>query len=167
MTWFDSLIILVSIGIVLYEARQEAGRGLLDAVMTMAAVHFSAELAPAVTLWMQWKPLPGSDSAPLAMLACFLVLWLGGLLISRTLHRQFRWSMDQFDFLFGAVFGMVIAVSLGHVITDMTARFALASTGELPHFVQNSLLADELRNFRSYHYVLAVFHNYQDGRGGQ
>jgi hypothetical protein len=167
MTWFDGFLLLLVIGVVMFEARQESGRGLLDAVATLAAVHFSGQFAPMLTLAMKWKPFPGTEVSPLAQLACFAGFLTVGLFASRTLHKQLRWSMDQFDLVFGVAFGLVVAVSLGHVFTDFAARMAILKYGGVPDCLRNSMLADELRSFRSYNYVLSVFHSYQDGRGVQ
>jgi hypothetical protein len=165
MTWFDLLFVVLVLAVVVWESRMETGRALLDTVAVLAAMQFSRGLAAVLTDAFQWRPLPGSPMSPLALLIAFSVLLLLGLLLSKALHHHARWSMDQFDLLFGAALGLVIAVALGHQVADITARFVIEKNGFLPEFYQNSLVADELRSFRTYHYVVAVFHGYQSGRG--
>jgi hypothetical protein len=164
MTWFDVLVLLGVVVLVLFEAQQEAGRGLLDAVATVVAVHLGKVFAPALTEALHWKPLPGTEASPLAQGVCFVGFWIVGLLVSGFVHRQTRWSMDNFDLFFGVAFGLMIAIAVGHVTTDVTARTAIMKHGTLPAYMQNSFMADELRSFRSYHYVLDTFQNAQDGR---
>jgi hypothetical protein len=165
MTWFDGLFVVLVLAVVVWEARMETGRALLDTVAVLAAMQFSRGLGVKLTDTMNWKPLPGSDLSPLALLITFSGLLILGLLISRTLHRHARWSMDQFDLLFGAALGLVMAVALGHQVADIAARFVIEKHGTLPDYFQNSLVADELRSFRTYHLVVDVFHTYQEGRG--
>lgn len=164
MTWFDLLFVILVLAVVVWEARMETGRALLDTVAVIAAMQFSRLPAAALTDAMNWRPLPGSDMSPLASLISFSILLVLGLVLSKVLHRHARWSMDQFDLLFGAALGLVMAVALGHQVADITARFVIERHGFLPDYYQNSLVADELRSFRTYHYVVAVFHTYQNGR---
>jgi hypothetical protein len=72
--------------------------------------------------------------------------------------------MDNFDLAFGVAFGLMIAVAAGHVLTDCSARMAIMKQGRLPDYYANSYLADELRSFRSYHYVINTFEEAQRGR---
>src|SRR5687767_3291811 len=129
MTWFDVLVLLGVVVLVLFEAQQEAGRGLLDAVATVAAVHLGKLFAPALTSALHWKPLPGTEASPLAQGLCFLGFWAVGLCLSTVVHRQTRWSMDNFDLFFGVAFGLMIAIAVGHVTTDVTARQAIMKHG--------------------------------------
>jgi hypothetical protein len=163
MTWFDALVLLLVVGVVLFEARQEAGRGLLDTAATLAAVQASFVYAAPLTRALGWPPMPGTDVAPLAQMLLFLAAWGVFLVLSRQLHKQTRWSMDHFDLVFGVAFGLMISVAAGHVMTDSTARMAIMRQGQPPAYMRDSYLADELRSFRSYHYVLNVFHAAQNG----
>jgi uncharacterized membrane protein required for colicin V production len=163
MTWFDALVLLIVVGVVLFEARQEAGQGLLDTVATLGAVQISLLYSAPFTAWLGWKPMPEAEVSPGAQLLLFGLCWSVGLLLSRLLHRQTRWSMDHFDLVFGMAFGLMIAVAAGHVVTDSAARMAIMDRGAPPHYMRDSYLVDELRSFRSYHYVLNVFHAAQNG----
>src|SRR5437879_4457610 len=102
MSWFDALLLLILGAIFLHEIRQEAGRGLMDALATLIAAHGAAPAAAWLTAALGWKALPGTDSAPLLYGLAFLGLWAGGLAVSFYAHRHTRWSMDNFDLLFGA-----------------------------------------------------------------
>ena len=165
MTWFDLFLVVLVLAVVVYEARMETGRALLDAAATLAAMQFSRVLAPIVTVMFHWRPVPGTEFSPMALALCFGGLLVIGLSISKVLHRHARWSMDQFDLIFGAALGLVIAIAIGHSITEVAARFAIEKHGYLPEFWTNSLVADELRSFRTYHLVVDTFHSYQNGRG--
>ncbi|MCC2668873.1 MAG: hypothetical protein K0Q72_1344 [Armatimonadetes bacterium] len=165
MTWFDMVLVVLVLAVVVWEARMETGRALLDTMAALAAVQFARVLAVPVTTWGNWRPLPGTEFSPLALALSFGGLLIVGLTLSKFLHQRARWSMDQFDLLFGAALGVVIAVAVGHGITEIAARFAIQKHGYLPEFWTNSLVADELRSFRTYHLVVDTFHNYQNGRG--
>ncbi len=164
MTWFDGLILLVGLAVVAWEVRQEAGRSLLDTIAVLGAAHCSSQYGPAVTRMLHWKPLPGTETSPGAQILCFFAVLALGLWIGRTVHCQLRWSMDQFDWMFGMAFAVVITVTAGHLLTDVVARQAILANGALPEYFDSSLLAEELRSFRSYHYVLETFHNAQGSR---
>lgn len=164
MSWFDILMVVIALGVLIRSMTQEAGRGLMEAIATLVAAHFSALIAVALTSALGWRPAPGMDASPPLYALSFALLLAAGLALSKLLHGQTRWSMDNFDFLFGIVFGLVVVVSAGHAVTQITAGWVARPDGTLPEFLQNSCLADELRSFRSYHYVLNVFHGYQAGR---
>ena len=163
MTWIDVLVLVMIVGLIVFEARQETGRALLDTVATIVAVQLSTLYAPMATQWLKWKPLGGTGVSPAAQGLCFLVAWGLGLLLSRWLHSQTRWSMDNFDLVFGTAFGIMIAIAAGHVTTDVGARMAIQKHGHLPSHYANSYMAGELRSFRSYHYVINTFQTYQNG----
>jgi hypothetical protein len=164
MTWFDLLLVVMMLGVVVYEARMETGRALLDTVAVLAALQFSRAFARSLTPVLGTRPLPGTEFSPVALGLAFGILLAGGLFASKYLHRNARWSMDQFDLIFGAALGLVLAVALGHGVMDVVAHFAIQKYGYLPAFFHNSLVADELRSFHTYHYVVDVFHSVQAGR---
>jgi uncharacterized membrane protein required for colicin V production len=163
VTWFDALVALLVVAFFVFEMRQEAGRALMDTVATLAALHLAREYAPLLTAALGAAPLPGSQTSPALYGACFGLFWVIGLAVSYQLHCLTRWSFDHVDPVFGALFGIVVGVSVGHVFTDVTARLAVMHYGFLPDYMQNSWVGAELRSFRSYHYVLDVFHAHQNG----
>lgn len=163
MTMFDVMILVPVLALLLFELRQEAGRGVLDATVTVAAIQLAKLYAPAATSLVGWEPLARSSTAPGMYALCFGLFWVLGLAFSRLMHSRTRWSMDQFDPLFGAVFGVVVAVSVGHVLADVMAQAAIQRHGHLPEYFQSSWVAEELRSFRTYNYVLDTMHSYQYG----
>jgi hypothetical protein len=164
MTWFDLVLVVLVLGVVVYEARMETGRALLDTMATLAALQVSRGLAVHLTTLFNWRPLPGTEFSPMALAVSFFGMLAIGLTLSKYLHHRARWSMDQFDLLFGVALGLVIAVVIGHTVTEVAARFAIEKHGYLPEFWTNSLVADELRSFRTYRMVVDTFHGYQNGR---
>ncbi len=154
MTWYDGLVLVLFLGLVAWETRQEAGRALLDTVATLAALHMTTEYAPHATALLRLQPLAGTQMAPGAQALCFLGFWSLGLLVSAQLHRLTRWSMDNFDPVFGMVFGLVVAIGVGHAFTDITARMMIQRHNHLPAYMRESLLSEEFRSLRTYHYVL-------------
>lgn len=163
MTWFDGVVLAIVAVIIFVEMRQEAGKALLDTVATLAAAHFSQLLAAPATLMLGWRPLPGTETNPVAQAMCFLGLWVVGLGLSWLVHRYTRWTMDNFDGVFGLAFALVISATLGHVLSDVVTEQAVLKHGHVPQYLSRSCFADELRNFRSYHYVINTFHGHQNG----
>jgi hypothetical protein len=159
MTWFDLVALLFAAIIIIFEARQEAGRGLLDTIATLVAVHLTRHWSPLLSDLLRWPPLPGTDASPWAYALCFGILWSAALLVSRWLHRQTRWTMDTYDAAIGAAFGLLIAATAGHVVVESIARVTMASIGELPDCLRNSCFAEELRSFRTYHTVMNILEN--------
>ena len=164
MTWFDGVLLAIAAGVILVQARGEAGQGLLDAVATLCAVHFSPAWGSALTASTGWRPLPGTELSPVAHALSFAVLLALGLCLSRAVHRQTRWSMDQYDLLFSLGFGALMAVVIGHVVTDVTARMALLHGGAVPDYLHGSMVAEELRSFRTYQYVINICGGAHRGR---
>ena len=162
--WFDGVVVLSVVGLIAWEMRQEAGRSLFDTVAALGAAHLAGMAAVPATAALKWRPLPGTEASPLALGLCFVALLALGLCASAMIHRQTRWTMDQFDPCFGMVFAFLIAFSIGHVFTETAAGMAIEKHGHVPEYLSNSFLGEELRSFRSYNYVLNVFHGYQEGR---
>jgi hypothetical protein len=157
MTWFDLLILALVVLVIVLEARREAGHSMLDAVAGLAALNFAGLVAAPVTAWLNWKPFPGTEVSPGAFGVSFLVLLLLGLLAASLVHRRTRWSMEHYDLAFSMVFGLVVAVTAGHVLADVTARNGVLRGGEMPAYIQDSVVAEELRSFHTYHYVINTF----------
>ena len=163
MTPFDGLVLLILAGILFFEARQEAGRALLDTLATILALHVTAASAAPLTGLLGWRVMPDTEVSPALFGLLFALLWGLGMLLSRYLHSRTRWSMDHLDPVFGFGFGLVIAVAVGHTFTDTAARVALLHHGTLPPYLAQSCLVEELGSFRSYHYVLNAFQAQQNG----
>lgn len=161
MTWFDALILALLVGVLLFEVRQEVGRSLLDAVALLVAFFAAAAVAPAMTAHLHWQPVRGTEVSPGAFALCFAGIALVCLLASWLAHHRTRWSLEHYDLPFSAVFGLVVAVTLGHVVTDVTAEQGLLQSGKVPHYIQGSVVASELRTFRTYHYVVNTFEEMQ------
>lgn len=157
MTWFDAIVLILGAAVLVFEIRQEAGRSLLDAVAALAALSFAGRLGPWLTERLGWRPLPGTETAPLAFALAFVLLLGVGLVVTTILHRRTRWSMDHYNVAFSTVFGLVVAGTLGHAVTDITARQSLLHTGRLPSYISRSMVAEELRSFRTYQYVINTF----------
>jgi len=164
MNWFDALLGVLFLALIVWEMNQEAGRGLLDCFAALAASQLCLPAATFVSAGLHWRPLPGTEAAPLAQALCFGGLFGLGLLASRSVHRQVRWTMDQFDPLCGVVFAMLIFVVVGHTSTQVVAGMALQKQGEVPQYLSSSVFGEELRCFRTYHHVVSVFEGYQEGR---
>jgi len=160
--WFDVVLILPLLGIIWLASRQEAGLALLAAVATLAAARLAIVLAPSVgySLGMVKEPYAVS---PLARLILFLLLWALGLLVAWLVHGQTRWSLEVLDPLAGVALGFMIALTAGHIIVSAGFQIAQTAQHELPAYISNSRAADELRNFRSYVYLLDTFERYQRG----
>lgn len=157
MTWFDAIVLVLAVAVLVFEVRQEAGRSMLDAVAALAALSFAGHAAPWLTAELRWKPLPGTETAPLAFGLAFGVILAVSLGLTTLVHRRTRWSMEHYDLAFSTMFGLVVAVAVGHAVTDVAARQSLLETGKLPPYISQSLVAEELRSFRSYQYVVNTF----------
>jgi hypothetical protein len=151
MSGLDVTLLLLIAGLVIWEIRQEAGRSLLDVTVTALVLHLTHIYAAPLTASLGWDALPGGNISPLATALLFGTLWPLGLAVSWYFHRQTRWSMDHFDGAFGFVFGLAMAVMVGHVVTDVAADMAIIKHGRLPDAVAKSAIVDELRSFRTYH----------------
>ena len=156
MTWFDGLILLIVAAVCIYELRQEAGRSLLDAMGTLLAVHVTDLYSPHLGAALHWKAPHGMESSPQAYLLLFVPMFLLALTLSFLAHRNLRWSLDQYDPVFGMALGLCAAIALAHVASDMAMRSALVANPKLPQYLANSLFAEELRTFPTYHRVMAV-----------
>lgn len=156
MSWFDALILVLLVGVLLFEVRQEAGRALLDAAAALVALWASLSIAPAVTQHLKWRPAPEAAISPGAFALTFAVMLALCLLVSLAIHQRTRWSLEHYDLPFAAIFGLVLAVTLGHVVTDVTAQQALLNEGRVPPYLRQSVLAEELRSFHTYHYVVGT-----------
>ncbi len=157
MSLLDVALVLAALVIVLLHMRQDTGRSLLNAVAVIAAAAFCPVPAAALTRAARLMPFPGSEVAPAARAICFLALCVTLLLGAMLLHRHTRWTMDQWDPMFGVVFGLLIATTTGHIVTDVIGSTELMRNGRLPGYFAHSLLGEELRSFKTYRLVLSTF----------
>lgn len=153
MTWVDGLLLLLAAACVVWEIRLEAGRGLMDCLATLGAIAVARALAPAVTAWTHLPAHPGSDVSGWALLLAFVPVWLVLMALAWVIHVRTRWSMEQGDLYFGAVFGLILAGALGHFACDVSFQLTLGTDHQVPGALRDSLLAEELRSFRSVHFV--------------
>jgi uncharacterized membrane protein required for colicin V production len=148
LTCYDCLIFLPLAIILVFETRQEFGRSLTDAFAALAALYLaSAWVAPAAPV-LRFSVSPDANYG-ITFLVLFALLLMFGLIGSRYLNATvFQVSMDALDPLFGAVFGLALAIIVGHAVTyGMTAYYGVVT----PDFLANSPLADELLNLRWVH----------------
>jgi uncharacterized membrane protein required for colicin V production len=150
ITWFDLAALVPLAAILTFEVRQEFGRGLLDTLATLIALYFAARLAVPVGWRLDLWTTPNANTA-LTFCGLFVLLLLLGLLASRFAHRIIRLSVDQFDPLFGVIFGLAIALMAGHAL--MTAAWEFHG-GFLPDYLADSRLGSELLNLHSLRQVV-------------
>jgi uncharacterized membrane protein required for colicin V production len=145
-SWYDAIVLVPLLAIVIFEMRQEFGRGLLDTLAALIALYLAASwAAPAApTLFLSADP---SRNVAYSFLVLFGILLLLCCLASRFLHKMvFQISVDQFDPFFGLVFGLAVAVIIGHSVTSGLYGCYPSAT---PAYLSNSLLANELLSLRS------------------
>src|SRR4051812_47419857 len=106
MSWFDGLVLLLVAAVSVYELRQEAGRALLDAAGTLLAVHVTDLYSPHLGHALHWKAPLGMESSPQAYLLLFIPAFLLALTLSFLVHRHLRWSLEQYDPVFGLALGV-------------------------------------------------------------
>lgn len=140
VTWIDIVILLPLVGIVAYEVRQEFGRALLDCLATLLALYFAARLTGPAGEFVSLSPNP-TTSAALVFMMLFVALLVAGLFASRFMNRFARLSVDQFDPLFGTLFGLAIAVMVGHAAVSVVWDYY---GGVPPAAVAGSHLTHEL-----------------------
>jgi hypothetical protein len=157
MQTLDIGLALLMVAVVLFEAKQEAGRAILDTVAGLGAYHLTHLYDEPVTRLLGMNGLPDSQAAPMVQLALFAGLLGLGLILARFLHKQSRWSMDRFDPVFGLTFGVVLSALIGHTTADLTTRVTMAPNGVPAAFVANSNLAHELRTFSTYREFIREF----------
>ncbi len=160
--WFDILTVSVMLGVVAYEMRQEFGRALLDMALLLAAVYVSRSVAPWAGGAVQVSADAGINETVVTG-GLFLVLAVLGILFSRFLHRCSRWTMDQFDPIFGVAFGLVTAIVVGHSLTHFMAGVTSVPGAGPPPYLSQSVVAQELVSFRSYHFLVDTLERYQKG----
>ncbi len=143
--WYDVLALVPLIGILVFETRQEFGRGLLDTLAAAFAFYIAHRCYPVVADALRLSSDYWANSA-IAFGSLFVFLLAIGLLTSRALNRQFRMSYDQYDPAFGAVFGLALALVVGHGFTTTLWEY---HGGSAPRYLAESRVADELASFRA------------------
>lgn len=154
MNWVDGVLLALGVLICARYLRQEFGRGLLETVVVLGSAHVSRLYSELLTARLGWEGSPASGGSPHLQGLLFVGLLGLGLPFAWLLHQRSRWSLDQFDVPLGLVFGLVVAVCLAHVSLDLVVRSARQSAGATPGWVRQSVLADELHQFRTYHMVM-------------
>ena len=148
LTWYDFFIFLPLAVILVFEARQEFGRSLTDALAGLAALFLSNSWTDSAAPVLRFSASPDANYG-ITFLILFTILLVAGLIGSRFLNATvFQVSLHGFNPLFGTLFGLVFAVIVGRAITfGMAAYYGVAT----PEFLANSPLADELLHLRWLH----------------
>ena len=146
MTWFDLVVILIIAAFGTVEAR----RGAAPAAMDCAALVIVGQIANGAH-----SSLASSlGVAPaIGFTILFVVLGVLGILLARFLHHMTMISLDTFDATVGAIFGVASGIAVAHAF----GQIVLVSGGpEYPALAQ-SLLGDEVLNFKTYKRIVSGF----------
>lgn len=145
LTWFDALLFVPLAAVVVFETRQEFGRGLMDTLAAGSALFFASSWSSPLADYLPMGR-DGYASAALAFVLLFAVLLVGGIFLSRIVHQQFRMSLDQFDPVLGVVTGLAVAFIVGHALSSTLLEY---HGGMSPTWLSESWLVDEFVNWRT------------------
>jgi hypothetical protein len=159
----DLALLLAVVVLIGWWARKEAGHALMDTAATLIALFASLHLAQGFTEGLGWRPVPGTQMSAAAFALMFAATWGIGLVVSRAVHREKRWSMEAFDGIISTAFGVIGAVVVGHVLATVLAGVLITHHGALPPGFRQSLVSEELRSFRTVHQMVDTFHQMQNG----
>jgi len=150
MQWFETLVLLVIITVVVVEGKRGFGRGLFDLVGAIVAVKVSRHLAYVVAPTVHLLASPRANEA--LLLAIFFGL-LGTLfvLVAHYLYRITLLSLDVFDHLLGLLLGMASGVAVAHVLLIVVL---LGSSPARDYSIRHARLYRECVNFETYHSVI-------------
>jgi uncharacterized membrane protein required for colicin V production len=152
LTWVDLLVVVVIIGVVLFEVRRDFGQTLVDTVALLLTMRAAVWLCPAAA---RAVPLAASETVNrgIWLILAFILCSAVALLLARFAHEATRWTLDTFDPVFGFVFGMTSAVIVSHILVKSLAMIYATKAG-LPQCIAHSALGEELLTFHSYHHLL-------------
>jgi uncharacterized membrane protein required for colicin V production len=144
-TWFDFGAIFPFAAIVAFETRQEFGRALLDALAALLALYLAARFTDPVSVGFTLTA-PAHVNTAVTFGALFVVFLILGLTASRFAHHFTRLTVERFDPVFGFVFGLAIAVIVGHGVVSVIWEYY---EGSPPPLVARSWAANELLNLHT------------------
>ena len=139
MTWFDLVVILIIVAFGTVEAK----RGASPAAMDCAALVIVGQIANGAH-----DTFSSSIGVAPAIGFTILLVVLGvlGILLARFLHHMSMFSLDTFDPIVGAVFGVASGIAVAHAF----AQIVLVNGGPECSALANSALGNEILNFATY-----------------
>jgi len=145
-TWYDVVIGLVLVGVIIFESRQNFGRSMLDAVAAVVALFLASACTGPVASFCSLTRDPAANLA-LINLALFCLFMAAGIQASRLGHHLWLYfSADPFDWFFGGAYGIVIAIILGHTFTSSLRGYYGHAT---PTYLVRSQAAQELMDLHT------------------
>ncbi len=139
MTWFDLAVVIVVAAFGTIEAR----RGASPAAMDCAALVIVGQIANGA----HGAFADSLNIAPAVGFAIlYVVLGILGILLVRFIHSMTMLSLDTFDPIVGAVFGVASGIAAAHALGQIVL---VAGGADYPALAQ-SALGDEILNFTTY-----------------
>ena len=133
------------------ESKRGFGRAMFDAVGAILSLKFALLLAPVVA--GKWGLLADPRYNLAAWHAVAFIVFAGlAVLGSKVLYDYTLLSLDVFDPILGALFGLVSGVCAANLLV----RGLLMAYGHTPmaEMIRQTFAAQELVKFRAYHIVL-------------
>jgi uncharacterized membrane protein required for colicin V production len=152
MTWVDFAIAVLLVGAVALEIKRGFGAALFDAlavVISMRAAYLLVNPDTGV-FKAYWADVPAH--AGFGYLFAFIGFCVVTLFIAHLIYGTLLFSADVFDPLLGGIMGIVVGVTICHVLVSSLTMMELPGGGE--NAVKYSAFAPELLNFTMYHNVL-------------
>src|SRR5437764_6928035 len=130
LTWHDVFLFVPLAVVVVFEARQEFGRSLADALAGLAAFFLAAAWLDQAATTLRFSVSPDANYG-ITFFVLFTVLLVLGLVASRYLNATvFQLSLGTLDPPFGAVCGLAFAIIIGHALTFGITLYHGAATPE-------------------------------------
>ncbi len=139
MTWFDLAVVVIVAAFGTVEAKRGASPAAMDcaALIIVGQIANGAHSAFADSL---------SIAPALGFTIIYIVLAILGILLVRFIHGMTMLSLDTFDPIVGAVFGVAAGVAVAHALGQIVL---IAGGADYPALAQ-SAFGDEVLNFTTY-----------------
>lgn len=144
------LLTLIGIGLVIGVAVWEGNRGIVrpmfDAAGALIGVKVASHFGPSIAA------TSAGNVQAFWTAALFLAVTGLGVLAGYYFDDILAWSVDTFDGLIGGAFGLIVGISLGHILIK---GLLLTYHGSPVHDqIMRSFIAQELYQFRAWHAFL-------------
>jgi uncharacterized membrane protein required for colicin V production len=152
MAWTDIVALILIASVAWMESHRGFGRSLFDVVGAIISLKVAELVSEMLTVAAPVLSSPNGTHA-FWYSAVFLVLAVLTILGTKVIYDTTLLSLDVLDPLVGAIFGLISGLIVAHVFLN---TLQLGYTGDDVTALLNTLMGEELLQFRTYHAIVTA-----------
>ena len=156
MAWFDLVALALIVAVIWLESHRGFGRSVFDLLGAIISLKVAGLVSEPLAAAAPLLATPGANRA-FWLVVVFVVLAVLTVIGSKFIYETTLMSLDVLDPLVGGILGLASGIVVAHIFMRML--LLSQGEGEAAGVVLNSLMGEELLQFRTYHRVVTSLQN--------